>query len=233
MRYFLLFATFILLATSCYQIFGSGNIITQKRNTATFTGVSVGSAFEVEIKKGTSNEVIVESDDNLLEYIETNVDDGVLEIRHQRNRNFSNGHYKVFLTMPEIDFVKASGAASIKILDPLGSKTNINLEASGAATIDAKLDAPNIDVKSSGASTMNLSGTTQNFTVKASGSSEIKSALLSSENTKVTSSGASSINAFASVSLQAKASGASNINYQGTKNVTLKSSGASTIKRID
>jgi hypothetical protein len=47
----ILFVSAILLS-SCANITGSGNIVTENRHTDSFTGVQVGGGFDVEIKKG-------------------------------------------------------------------------------------------------------------------------------------------------------------------------------------
>ena len=48
MRYLLFFVVTLFVVTSCSQMKGSGNIVKQKRETAVFTGVEAGGAFEVK-----------------------------------------------------------------------------------------------------------------------------------------------------------------------------------------
>lgn len=209
------FAIILLLITSgCNHITGSGNIIKEIRETDLFKGISAGSAFEVEINNGSSNKVTVECDDNLMPYIKTKVVNGVLKITTSERAGFNNAHMKIFVTAPEITFINASGAATIKANNELKSADKINIESSGAATIVATVDAPEIIVEASGASTIQLGGRTRKYTAKASGSAGLKTSDLQSETTVITASGASSAHVHASVSLTANASGAANSSLQ-------------------
>jgi hypothetical protein len=230
MRYLLFFAVIVFVATSCNQIHGSGNIIKEKREIGSFTGVETGGAFEVEIKTGATTEVIVESDDNILPYIKTKVVGGILEISNKGSFSFGNGHFKVFITVPAINLIKASGAASIKGIDELRNTEMLKMEASGAASINAIVNAPDIQIEASGASHIELNGRTRKFTAEASGSADVKCASLQSETADLSASGASTIHAIASVSIVAKASGAATIYHLGTNNITEKVSGAASIK---
>ncbi len=231
MKNLLLLVTGLIALTSCTHITGSGNIITEKRETGNFKGISTGGSYEVEVKIGPSTSVEVESDDNLIKYIETKVAGGVLIISTKRHRNFVNGHFKVYVTAPEINSLKGSGAASIKVKDVLKSNGKILLEASGSADINAAVDAPEIETEASGASNIELSGRTKNYTAKASGSADIKSSMLQTENSIVKASGASSAHVHASVSLQAEASGSASVYYRGGASVQQKTSGAADIKK--
>jgi hypothetical protein len=227
----LLFCCLVLAVfSSCDQRTGSGNIVTEKRQTGNFTGIKVGGAFEVEMKSGPVTEVVVESDDNIIQYIETKVSGDVLEIKTNHSMGFSNAHYKVFITAPEINSLDISGAANVKAKDQLKSSRKISFETSGAAEVVASVDAPEVEVDISGAGNIELSGRTRNYKAKITGSGDLKSGDLQSENTDVDVSGAGSANVHASVSLKADASGAGNISYKGGATVQQKTSGAGTIK---
>ena len=134
---------------------------------------------------------------------------------------------------PEINSIKSSGAASVKVKDVLKSNGRIMMEASGSADITAEVDAPEIKAEASGASDIALSGRTKNYTASASGSADIKSSDLQSENTVVEASGASSVHVYASVSLKAGASGSASVYYKGGATVQQKTSGAADIKKED
>lgn len=227
----LLFSFFVLLVfTSCNQRTGSGRIVTEKRQTANFNGISAGGAFEVEIRMGSVIGVEVEADDNLIKYIETRVSGDVLKISIKNSSGFYDSHLKVFVTVPEIKSIKTSGASNVKSIDVLKSSGKVSLDVSGAGTIKATIDAPEIYAEASGAGNIELNGRTRNYTLKATGSGNIKSFGLQSEHTNVDVSGAGSARVHASVSLKAEASGAGNVYYKGGANVQQRISGAGNVK---
>jgi hypothetical protein len=230
----LLFCLITLVAlASCNQRTGSGDIVTEKRQTGDFTGIAVGSAFEVEIRTGPVTAVEVEADDNLIKYIDTRVSGGILKITTRNSFSFNNSHLKVFVTAPEIRSIKTSGAADVKAIDLLKSSGKISLDVSGAGEIKATVDAPEIYAEASGAGNIELSGRTRDYKLKVSGSGDIKSFDLQSEHTDVDVSGAGSAQVHASVNLKADASGAGEVRYKGGASVQQKTSGAGNVKNAN
>ena len=214
------------LNTSCQHMDASGNIVTETRHTGNFTGIDAGNAFEVEVKNGSATEITVEADDNIIKDIETEVSGNTLNIKLKNGFRFSNGHFKVFVTAPNINTLKSSGAATINIKNVLKNDDKMTLEASGASSINGEITAPETSVDASGAATINVTGRTKNYEVEASGSSNVKTAGLMSETSKVNSSGAASVGVYSSLSLTVDASGASNVQYSGAGNAVIKTSGA-------
>ncbi|MDN3655683.1 head GIN domain-containing protein [Ferruginibacter paludis] len=233
MKQFGLLALTILILSACTQIHGSGNIVTETRNTGDFTGIEAGGAYEVELKNGSPTEVKVEADDNLIKDIETTVSGHTLHIRTRDGINFNNGHYKVYIIAPEITNIHSSGAADVAIKNVLKTTDKLQLEASGAANINGEIDAPEVSAEATGASTIKVSGRTKEYHSEASGSGTIKTEDLMSETTTATASGAASIHVYASIQLTADASGAANIYYKGAASVSQKTSGAANVKKED
>ena len=233
MKQLLVYGFAVLLFCSCNQRTGSGNIITEKRQTGDFTGVSVGGAFTVELKIGPVTEVEVEADDNVMKYIETRVSGNTLKIGTKNSHGFNNAHFKVYVTAPEIKMIRSSGAASVKASGILKTTDKIRLDVSGAAHITASVDAPEVNAEVSGAGNIDLDGRTRNYTAEVSGSGNLKSANLQSENTDVSVSGAGTARVHASVSLKAHANGAGNIYYKGGASVQQRTSGAGNVRKED
>jgi hypothetical protein len=232
MKNAILFVAALVIFASCDSIHGSGNIVSEKRNTGSFNGVSTSGAYDVELSTGPFS-VEVEADDNVIKYISTKVDDGVLVIKKQGGFSLNESHVKIYVSAPEINYLKTSGAANLKVKDILKNDKKITLKASGAASIEAAVDAPEINTDASGASTIKLKGRTRDYKAEASGSSIIKSSDLLTEKTYAEASGASEIRVHASVVLDANASGASSIHYTGGATVKQHTSGASNIQKED
>ena len=229
MKQLLIFSFILLFCNSCQQMSGSGNIVTEKRDTGSFTGVSAGGAFEVEIKYGSAIEVVVEADDNIMQYIETEVRGNILRINTRDGVNFNDAHFKVYITAPELTTVKSSGASDIVIKDPLKSTGRISFDVSGAGKISGAVDAPEVSADISGAGGIQLNGRTRNYIAEVSGSGNLKTGSLQSERTEIKVSGAGNAWVHASVNLKANASGAGNIHYTGGANLEQHTSGAGNI----
>ncbi|CAN5753072.1 head GIN domain-containing protein [soil metagenome] len=207
---------FLLLAAlgACRYKSGSGNIVTEKRNTGAFTGVSVGGGFEVEIKHGDQEEVTVEADDNLIKYIHTDVSDGQLKIKIEQI-NMHDAHLKVYITSPGLKNIKASAAADVLVKDELKSGAAIHLEVSSGAIIKTAINAPEVELDASSGGEIEVSGRTRDLNAAASSGSNLKAKELLSENVVVEASSGSNATVHASVKIDASASSGARVRYHG------------------
>lgn len=187
---------------------GSGTTASDARNASGFNGVDVGGVFQVEINAQKEFGVEVEADDNLLQYIKTDVRNGVLYIETSKKIS-PTGPIRVRVNAPEIDHLDISGVA--------------NVTANDIKTGEFSLD-------SSGASKVKVSGEAEKFTLDVSGATKIDAESFRVGDANVDASGASSVTLNVSGELKADASGASKVSYSGTPSSVAKStSGASRV----
>lgn len=189
---------------------GSGVTKVEKRDLAGFKKIDVSGAIEVEITSQKDFSVDVEADDNLLEYVKTEVDGETLKI-YTEKRISTRNKIRVVIAMPELTEAEVSGASKI-------TANNI------------KTDSFKLDV--SGASKIEINGEAQDLKIEASGASKINAENLKVANADVDVSGATSVTVNATEEVKAEASGASKINYVGEpKNLIKDTSGASRVSQ--
>jgi hypothetical protein len=231
MKNFPAITALILLTSSCHMISGNGNIRTEKRNTGNFSSVKTSGSIDVEINSGDTYAVSAEDDDNLLPYIVTEVNNGTLDIHYRENTSVNNDHAKVYVTVPSLDKVTASGSADIAIRDILKNSQKIEMNVSGSGSIKGGLDAPAISVDVSGSGNVDLKGHTKDFDCSVSGSGDINCGGLQSENATVTVSGSGNAHVFASVHLSASAHGSGDVYYGGNpSNPEIHTSGSGSVQ---
>ena len=187
---------------------GSGVAATETREVGNFNGVDVGGVFQVDISAGKDFSVKIEADDNLMQFIQTEVNDGVLKITTSE-RLKSHNPLRIIVTAPEIDSIEASGASNVSL--------------AGVKNSELRIDT-------SGASKVNLQGETASLSIEVSGASEVEAESLKAENATIDASGASHATVFVTGRLVSDASGASKIGYTGNPaRVEKNSSGASKV----
>jgi hypothetical protein len=233
MKHFLILLFTIFTLASCDQTTGSGNIVTETRKTSIFDAISVGGSFEVEVKTGEVISVVVEADDNIMKYIETKVSGNTLKINTEDLHNYSDVHMKVYITVPALSSIKASGSAEVVADDILKNSSKITFKASGSASIKAEVDAPEIETDANGSATITLTGKTKTHKTEASSSADIKAFGLLSENTTANVSSSASIEVHASVSLNARASSSGSVEYKGAALVTKSESSSGSVEKKD
>jgi hypothetical protein len=208
---------FVLLAgllTACNNITGirgSGTPKTETRNVSGFKEIKANGAINLEVSFKPEYSLTIEADDNLLEYINTDVNGGTLVIESRGQKINPKSKINVTITMPEL----------------------VNLEINGASTGSvAGVKADKLHLSISGASKLKIDGEVRELKATAAGASSIDAEGLKTENANVDASGASNITVNASGDLSANASGASSVKYIGEpKSLKQNSSGASSVKK--
>lgn len=191
------------------RVQGSGVMKSEKREVSDFSKIEGSGAINVEISIQNDFSVEVEADDNLLQYIKTEVSGDTLKI-YSEGRISRQNPVNIKIGMPAIDELNISGASK-------ASAANIKGEE--------------ISIKANGASKIVISGEVKNLQTKANGASSIEAENLKSENAEVKVNGASKATVFATNELNADANGASRITYIGEPiNIEKSSNGASSIK---
>ncbi len=210
----------LLLLTGCdaqKRIKGNGNVVTIERTTDDYDGISVSGFYEVELVDGQEGNLTLKGEDNILEYLETEVKGNTLHIKSMDNKNLSPSHGEgVFITIPvdEIDKIRLSGSgkfAGMKIL----KTDDLDIQISGSRNIDLVIDVNQVKVRTSGSSNIRLAGNAEELEVRSSGSSNVKAFDLETDEATFELSGSTNVETSVNESLTSKVSGSGNIRYRG------------------
>lgn len=226
-------------ASGCREIFGkrirgNGNIQSENRNMGSFDGVSVSGAMKVFVKQDSAASVRIETDANLLEYVEVRNEGGMLKIKEREGVNLrSSRGINVYVAGSNFKNFKASGACDINSENTIQSSQPLAIDLSGACNTKMDLNAPAVSVELSGAGNVDLKGQTKDLKLRGSGSSEFDCFDLMAERVEVRMSGAGDADVFASVNLDVNVSGAGSVRYKGNASVNQRISGAGSVKKAE
>jgi Putative auto-transporter adhesin, head GIN domain len=208
----------------------------EARKVSGFHGIKISNAFDVIIKQGNEEAVVVSaSEDKFRERIKVNVVNGILEISYDNEKvwKWSNENRKLraYISVKNIDKLDVSGATDIKI-DGVLKGSNLKVDLSGASSLKGAISFASVTVDQSGASNSKLSGTVTNLDVDVRGASDFTGFDLITENCRAEASGASDVKITVNKDLKVDASGASDIQYKGTASISdFRTSGASSLKK--
>ena len=225
------------LLTSCRfmggeRIRGNGNIVTVQRNMGSFNSIEAGGAVEVRVKQDAANSVRIETDENLLEFLDISIDGSTLVVRPRKGYNLDpSDEIIVHASSPNFKTIEVSGASKV-LSESVIKGDELELGASGASEIRMQVETSTLKADLSGASTLELKGTSSRFSTEASGASKIKCMNLDTDETDLHVSGATDAEVTANKQLNIDASGASNIDYRGNASINQKSSGASSVRKV-
>ncbi|MBT2161682.1 head GIN domain-containing protein [Zobellia barbeyronii] len=228
----------VLVSASCPAqwgkgIKGNGNIVSIERSVGDYESIAISGSFDIDLVSGSEGALIVKGEENLLEYIVTEVENGKLVIRVEKGvylkPSIHKGGIHVQVPVESIDALSLSGSGDIvghTTLKTADFKTSMS--GSGDITLDVDTEA--LTASMSGSGDMNLSGNTRDFKATISGSGDIKAYDLNADNVEATVSGSADIKVTANEKLKARVSGSGDIHYRGNpKKVDTKTSGSGDI----
>lgn len=215
------------------RVKGNGKTVTIERSVGEYDHVALAGWFDVELVDGTEGQLTLKGEENLLEYIKTEVKDGKLTIKQKRGINLkpSNWNDGITITVPveNVDGVSLSGSGDIVGKTVLKSN-RFRTSISGSGDISLEIEAASLDASMSGSGDMNLSGRATDFEVSVSGSGDIRAYDLEADFVDAQVSGSADIKVTAKEMLKARVSGSGDISYKGNpKKIDTKSSGSGDI----
>lgn len=185
---------------------GSGTIVTEDRDVVGFSEVDLRGSGDVTITVGTNESLTIETDDNLLPLISTEVRGSSLVIENDRSISPST---PIVYRIEAIDFDGVSVAGSADVVAP-------------------NIDCGTFSVSIAGSGSLDLDGGCTMLDVEIAGSGDLDAEGLSVERADVSIAGAGDVVVDASDELQVSIAGSGNVVYLGDPetDVDIQGSGA-------
>lgn len=212
------------------RIKGNGNIVTQNRTTTTFNGLSVAGSFEVILVKGKEGKIKIEGEENVIPFIETEVEGDLLQIRFVKNTNI-NTTKKLLITVyfESIEKVSLAGSGNITSNEIIKSK-EFSIGLGGSGNIELQINSNEIHTNIGGSGNIELTGTSKELTSSIAGSGSIKAYNLKTNELIANIAGSGSVSATVTSKIKAKIVGSGNVFYTGNPtDIDTKSVGSGSV----
>ncbi len=199
----------------------SSKVIKEKKNLSGFSAISISGGWNAVLTEGNDFLVTIEANEESMENLRIEMKNETLYV-YNKDRRFRffdmfrsgrNTIRKVYITLPELQKITASGGSDILPQTPFSTE-NMKIVLSGGS-----------DLKS-------LSLDCQSLNCKMSGGSDASIHLVNGEDVKITTSGGSdvSLSGVSAALLEVKASGGSDLKLEGaTTNLQVNASGGSDV----
>lgn len=230
-----IFFLFLLFLNACDTLQykrGNGEMVVKTHYPDDFDEIAINGNYKVFLEKGNEPKVVINVDENLLEYIEVESYQGILYISSTKKIR-SKEEIKIFITYRNVKRISNSGVSAIFTESPLVSE-KLNLTLSGAGLIEMELDVSTLEIKLSGAGYIKLKGSANNQVVSMSGAGGLDAYELESTDCDISISGVGGAKVYVSGTLIASVSGVGSIMYRGNPvHVNRKVSGIGKIQSIN
>lgn len=219
------------------KIKGNGKVVTIERSTADYDEVAVSGWFDVYLVNGNEGMLTIKGEENLLEYLITEVKDDKLVIKPKKGYYLSPSSWKsggIEVTVPVENIRDVSLSGSGDIVGQTKLKADLfKTSMSGSGDITLEIEANDLDVSMSGSGDIVLKGRAEDLKVSISGSGDVKAYELDAVNVDATVSGSADIKVSVSGTLKARVSGSGDIYYRGNPAVESKTSGSGDVTKTN
>lgn len=155
------------------EIKGNGNTKTEERDLNKFDGIKACCSMEVLVNQGSNYAVSVEADDNLLQYIVTEVSEGQLTIKQKDNVSLApKERIKIYVTLPQITELRSSSSSDIICSGSFKGK-ELKLDVSSSGNIQLDFRGESVRIESSSSGKIGLSGSADRLRFEGSSSSKV------------------------------------------------------------
>jgi hypothetical protein len=205
----------------------------EDREVPVFDSVHVASGIRATVAVGPRKPVHLEADKDVLEAIETRVEDGTLHVGFKpRSRVWSSGEVMVSIQTPELHAVAGSGGAVVRATFTRAVESAI--AASGGSELHVRgIDARELAVEGSGGAILDVSGRADQLALQLSGGSHLDARQFEARNVQVQASGGSVAELRASGKVRGGLSGGSEMHVRGGARASVATSGGSEISVDD
>jgi hypothetical protein len=222
------------LFTSCQKIKGKGDVVTESRTVTGYHSINLAMDASVYLTNGNEYTMEVIAQENLLPYIQTNLENDQLVVKIKNNVVLGNHEpIQVRITAPDITDLDVSGSGVIDVQNEwLGTSLETNISGSGTISI-AQVQCGTLKASISGSGDIEAeSGQAgaENLTISGSGNIEVRYVVASDVNANI--SGSGNIYTQANNLLDATISGSGNVYYLGNPQINAHISGSGNIMKI-
>jgi hypothetical protein len=204
------------LASACIDLRvkrGRGDIITEKVRVGDFSRLRIGGNFKVTLSPGVQPSVLIRTNENLIEYIHTELNGDELDISSRYHLKGTEGvHIDIVYT--RLEGLVSAGASSIVARDPVAA-SRLELEISGAGSMDLRLEADDLRVRMSGAGAIKLDGVAERSDIDISGAGGLDAGQLQCRVCEINLSGVGGADIHVTDELIARITGLGGISYRG------------------
>lgn len=223
---------FLITACGANYIQGSGNVVAEEREVGGFDRIDMSGYGEVIITQGNEESMTIETDDNLMEYIESDVRNNTLYLEFTDNTIPDPSDTIIYrLNVINLGALELSGAGSFQVKSLDTPNLEITIDGAGKIKLDS-LSTDEVSVQVSGAGDINLAGEVSKQDIRIKGAGDYSAPDLQSDQATVQIDGLGKVVVWATDSLSVKIDGAGKVDYYGSPSVTQDIDGGGNVSSL-
>lgn len=215
------------------KIKGNGKVVTIERSVGEYESIASAGWFDIILVEGKEGTITLKGEENLLEYIETEVKNGKLTIKKEKGVNLKSSSWKggIEVTIPieEVNAVSLAGSGDV-ISKTIIKTDTFKASLAGSGDVTLAVEANIFEASLSGSGDMKFDGSANNFKVSVAGSGDIDAFDLDADYVEASVAGSADLNVTAKEGIKARVAGSGDITYKGNPTkIDSKTSGSGDI----
>ena len=224
------------LLTSCFnEVEGTGDVISEKRAMMDVDELVLDCSADVNIRQNlikVNNNVEVVAQENILPFILTSVENGVLTITIAESI-ISTGKLEVNVNANSLVRIVSEGSGDISSKNTLRFE-DLVIDHDGSGDIDLNLRGEELKLTQDGSGDVRLEGGVEELGIEADGSGDVEAFDLSAKIVEVDNDGSGDVNIQVKESLEVTNDGSGDVNYIGNpKEIEQINNGSGSIKNMN
>jgi hypothetical protein len=212
---------------------GSGNVIAQDRTIDSFDSIEISTDASLTYTQGISQQLHIEAEDNLIDMIETKVENGVLKVYTKNNGCLrSTRPIRIAVSSQDMKKISILGSGKVTSTNTIQSD-HLDLVLIGSGEIDVGSQTNSIKIEIPGSGTIRLGGNTTEMDASILGSGSLKAYDLNADFAKVDITGSGKAEVFVIKELNATIMGSGSIDYKGNATVSKNEFGSGDIENMN
>lgn len=209
---------------------GSGDMVTEERDVIEFSWIETLGAFDVFVKVGEKQSVLITFDDNLIDLIETKVKGKTLKIYSDESFR-SKRTCKIEITVPKLEGATTRGSGDITVMNVNSDVFECDINGSGDITVK-NLEGDFLECRINGSGDFSADGKVEELEIRVYGSGDVDTRDLRAKEANVVIKGSGDARVHADESFDGSVYGSGDIAYYGDPEHTSKHvAGSGSIRR--
>ena len=195
------------------KVKGNGKVVSQDRVLASFDKINLAGSIDIIIDQNGKESAIVESDENLQEYIVTEIKDGVLNIHEKEHYDLKATKLIVHVSCKNLKAISSGGSSDVKTISTIKGD-DFSISHGGSGDFDLTFAVKKLKISTAGSGDYVLKGTADEFTLSSAGSGDVNAKEFAISNAKISSAGSGDVILKKGVTASVSSVGSGDVSYE-------------------
>lgn len=212
------------------KVKGEGPIVTKTLDIDDFHHLGLGISADVILTQGSTQEVKIKAQQNIIDNIKTKVKGNSWSINFHDNAS----DYKditIFITLPTLESISIGGSGNISSTNTFDNSQNMDISIGGSGDVSLDLRAKDVDISIGGSGKVALKGDGDDLSISIGGSGDVLAFDFPVKNCAVSSAGSGDIDLNVSDKLDVSLVGSGDVTYKGNPKVKSSIVGSGDVER--